>query len=141
MRLWDVASPATHPSPRRYSEGKIKCLPVENFTFQSMGIQCSLQVASQEWRILQPSEQDLVLKLSSEDKKLEGVHTTHAHPRTCAPGDTLLQASPGNSSASLDPCVPPTGAVTSLMSLSITFGYTRSFCTLFPQAAQSRLPL
>lgn len=54
-----------------------------------MGIQCSLHTASREWRILQPSEQDLLLKLSSEDRKLEGVHTTHGHPGTCAQGDTL----------------------------------------------------
>ena len=82
VHLWDVASPVTHPGPSRYSESKIKCLPVENFTFQSMGIQCSLHMASQEWRILQPSEQDLVLKLSSEDRELEGVHSTHGHPRS-----------------------------------------------------------
>lgn len=46
-------------------------------------------MASQEWRILQPSEQDLVLKLSLEDRELEGVHSTHGHPRTRAQGDTF----------------------------------------------------
>lgn len=47
-----------------------------------MGIQCSLHTASREWRILQPSEQDLLLKLSSEDRKLEGVHTAHVPKET-----------------------------------------------------------